>query len=435
MTGALQLVMWRSSTLPAYWYKQIRGSKQERAQIEEQVRGIIQEVAQKGDAALIEYTEKFDGAKLTPKTLRVTRAEIEEAYMQVDKTQIEAIRLFMERLSENEKLRLASEMLQVSRDGVNLRTVLCPIESVGCYVPGGSAAYPSTVIMTVTPARTARVGRIALCSPPNKKGRVNPLTLVAADICGVDEFYKIGGAQAIAALAYGTESVEPVKKIVGPGNKYVTTAKNLVSKDVAIDMPAGPSEVLILADETADPKLIALDLISQAEHGIDSVVGLVTTSENVAAKVLQSLQEILPTIQRREIVCSALKNHGFIILCNTVDEMVRVANVFAPEHAELIIKDTEEVASQLTSVGIILVGPYSPVPLSDYASGTNHVLPTGCFGHSYSGLTVFDFIRRVNIVEGSKEGLVKIARYVKALAEAEGLPNHYKALEARLKNE
>jgi histidinol dehydrogenase len=289
--------------------------------------------------------------------------------------------------------------------------------------------------MTAIPAKTAGVPRIVVCSPPTAEGTVNPLILVAADICEVNEVYKVGGAQAIAALAYGTETIKPVKKIVGPGNKYVTMAKTLVSKDVAIDMPAGPSEILVLADETANPQLIALDMISQAEHGADSVAGLITTSKKLAEEVAAWLSKTATSAERGTIVKKALAEQGFIITCEKLEEMVDLANVFAPEHIEIMTRNTMEIASRITSAGVILIGPYTPVPLSDYGSGTNHVLPTGGFGHAFSGLSVLDFARRVNVVESSKEGLLRVKNHVKVLTEAENLPNHYKAIEARFKDE
>jgi histidinol dehydrogenase len=289
--------------------------------------------------------------------------------------------------------------------------------------------------MTAVPAKVAGVPRIVVCSPPNAKGTVNPLVLVAADICGVNEIYKVGGAQAIAALAYGTETIKPVRKIVGPGNKYVTTAKILVSKDVAIDMPAGPSEVLVLADETANPRLIALDMISQAEHSEDSVAGLITTSKKFATEVQDWLAKIATAVNRGEIVTKALEKYGFIITCDSIDEAVELTNVFAPEHAEIMTKAHMEIADRITSAGLILVGPYSPVALSDYGSGTNHVLPTGGFGHAFSDLSALDFTRRVSIVESSKDGLLSLKNYMKVMTAAENLPNHYKAIEARFESE
>jgi len=286
--------------------------------------------------------------------------------------------------------------------------------------------------MTTTPAKVAGVKHIAVCSPPTSKGTISPLILVAADICEVNRIYKVGGAQAIAALAYGTETVKPVKKIVGPGSKYVTAAKIQVSKDVAIDMPAGPSEILILADKDANPKLAAADMISQAEHGADSVAGLITPSRKLAEEVLRCLDEQSAAAERQDIVEKALSTKGFIIICKEdPDDMVALANSFAPEHLEIVTKAPKEIADRITSAGLILLGPNSPVALSDYAAGTNHVLPTGGFGSVYSGLSALDFTRRVSIVEATKDGLQRVKPAIQILTEAEKLPNHYKAVEAR----
>jgi histidinol dehydrogenase len=434
MRNQAQVKIWKASVLPPNWFKRQTADQKTSQQIENDVRAIISKVVKNGDAALTEFAEKFDKARLAAEDLRVTEKEIEEAYKAVSKEQISALKFMKDKVGSFERLVLEQARIETTKDGITVKSTLRPIESVGCYVPGGQAAYPSTLIMTVVPAKTAMVPRIVVCSPPNPEGKVNPLVLVAADICGVDEVYKVGGAQAIAALAYGTETIRPVKKIVGPGNKYVTMAKVLVSKDVAIDMPAGPSEVLVLADDSANSQLIALDMISQAEHGADSVAGLITTSKKLAEEVQEWLTKTVASVERGEIVRKALEKYGFIITCNRIEEAVELANVFAPEHIEIMTKAPMEVADKITSAGLILVGPYSPVALSDYGSGTNHVLPTGGFGNAFSGLSALDFARRVSIVESSKQGLQGVKSRVKVLTEAENLPNHYKAVEARFKN-
>jgi histidinol dehydrogenase len=270
-----------------------------------------------------------------------------------------------------------------------------------------------------------------VCSPSDTQGKVNPLVLVAADICGVDEVYKVGGAQSIAALAYGTRTITPVRKIVGPGSKYVTAAKVLVSTDVAIDMPAGPSEVLVLADESADARLIAFDMVSQAEHGGDSVAGLITTSEKLALQVQENLAKIAATAERGEKVSESLEKFGFIIICTSMEQAMRLVNQFAAEHLEVMTANPKEIAEKLIA-GLMLLGPYSPVALSDYGSGTNHVLPTGGFAQSFSGLSALDFMRRVSIVESTRMGLERVKDSIKVLTEVENLPNHYKAIQARL---
>jgi histidinol dehydrogenase len=431
MREQIRVRVWKANSLPPDWCKRQAPDEQTTTQVENKVKAIISHVVKNGDAALLALTEQFDEARLEAKDLQVTASEVKNAYNEVSQKQIAALKFMKNKVSAFEQLVLKQVGFKTSSEGITVQNVLRPVESVGCYVPGGQAAYPSTLVMTAVPAKAAGVPRIVVCSPPNAEGKVNPLVLVAADVCGVDEVYKVGGAQAIAALAYGTETICPVKKIVGPGSKYVTMAKILVSKDVAIDMPAGPSEVLVLADETADARLIALDMISQAEHGADSVAGLVTTSDKLAEEVQGWLSKTAASAERGELVVEALKKYGFIITCDSMDEAVELANVFAPEHVEIIMSNAGKIAEKITSAGLILVGSYSPVALSDYASGTNHVLPTGGFGHAFSGLSALDFTRRVSIVESSKEGLWMVRDRVKVMTEAENLPNHYKAVEAR----
>ncbi len=432
MRRRLEIRVWKAQELPPNWFKRKAIDEKDSVAVESSVREIIDAVQKRRNAALIEFTEKFDKTKLTVRDLQVSSTEIKAAYKAVSQQQVNALKLMREKLFSNEKLAFQQIGYKAVREGITIQTVLRPIESVGCYVPGGQAVYPSTLVMTVTPAKVAGVPRVVVCSPPTSKGTVSPLILVAADICGVNEIYKVGGVQAIAALAYGTEIIKPVKKIVGPGNKYVTAAKIQVSQSVAIDMPAGPSEVLVIADETANPKFIAADMISQAEHGTDSVAGLITPSRKLAEEVLLCLDELSVLAERREIVEKALSTNGFVILCKEdTDKMAALANAFAPEHLEIMTKAPKEIADQIISAGLILIGPFSPVALSDYGSGTNHVLPTGGFGSAFSGLSALDFTKRISIVESSKDGLEKLRNHVKVLTEAEKLPNHYRAVEAR----
>ena len=430
MRKGLGIKVWDSKELSVDWFKREKADKQATVELENNVKSIMAQVKQNGDKALVEFALKFDKAELTTRTLRVKPEEIKEAYTKTSSQQVSAVKFMKEKVGDFQKHLINKTDIKTVSDGISVQTVLRPIKSVGCYVPGGQAAYPSTLVMTAVPAKIAGVPRIVVCSPSDARGRVNPLVLVASDICGVDEVYKVGGAQAIAALAYGTKAIEPVYKIVGPGSKYVTSAKVFVSNDVAIDMPAGPSEVLILADESADARFIAYDMVSQAEHGDDSVAGLITTSEMVALQVQESLKTIVALAQRREKISASLAKYGFIIVCTDIKEMVALANQFAPEHLEVLTAKPNEIADQLTA-GLILLGPYSPVALSDYGSGTNHVLPTGGFAQSYSGLTVLDFMRRVSIVESTRTGLERVKDSIKTLTEAENLPNHYKAITAR----
>jgi histidinol dehydrogenase len=426
----IEVKMLKAEQLPADWFKRQKADEKAVQEVENSVKAIIKQVKENGDGALVEFALKFDKAELTLRTLKVKKEEIKEAYKKTSLEQVCALKFMKEKVNAFQKQQLNQTEIKTSGDGIWVQTLLRPIESVGCYVPGGQAAYPSTLIMTAVPAKVAGVPRIVVCSPSDTKGKVNPLVLVAADICGVDEVYKVGGAQAIAALAYGTKSIKPVRKIVGPGSKYVTAAKVLVSTDVAIDMPAGPSEVLVLADETADARLIAFDMISQAEHGGDSVAGLITTSEKVALQVQENLARLTALAERGEKISEALQKYGFIIVCKSMEEAVSLVNQFAPEHLEVMTAKPKEIAKKLTA-GLILIGPYSPVALSDYGSGTNHVLPTGGFAQSFSGLSTLDFMRRVSIVESSRTGLERVKDSIKVMAEAENLPNHYKAIEAR----
>jgi len=400
-------------------------------ELEGYVRTIIKEVKSKGDEALLRFTERFDGARLSVANLRVTQEEIDAAYERVKKEWISSLSFLKDRIEYLEKQQLERVNFESESSGVKIYYKVSPIRSVGCYVPGGGAAYSSTLIMTATPAKLVGVRRVVVCSPPDRNGQINPLTLVAADLCRVDEIYKVGGAQAIAALSYGTGLIKPVEKIVGPGNRYVTAAKTLVSRDVATDAPAGPTEILIVADGSADPRLIALDLISQAEHGTDSIPILATLSQEVASKVVEEIQRIVSPTPEGEVVGKALSTNGLIILCGSLEEAVDFANEFAPEHVEIVTEDPMMIAKRIESAGLVLIGPYTPVSASDYAFGTNHVLPTGGLGHIFSGLSIFDFVKRVSIVECSKEGLLRIRNNVKALAEAEGFLNHALAVEGR----
>ena len=431
MLEGFTLKVYNSKELPADWFRRQQVDQKATLELETSVKAIINEVKANGDRALVEYALKFDKAELDLRGLKVKPAEVKEAYSKTSPDQISALKFMKERVSNFQKQLLTQSDIKNTNDGISVQTVLRPIESVGCYVPGGQAAYPSTLVMTAVPAKVAGVPRIVACSPSDSKGKVNPLVLVAADICGVDEVYRVGGAQAIAALAYGTKTISPVRKIVGPGSKYVTEAKVQISNDIAIDMPAGPSEVLVLADESADARFIAYDMISQAEHGGDSVAGLITTSEKVAKNVQENLSKIVASAERSEKISESLGKYGFIIVCSSIEEMVNLSNQFAPEHLEVLTGKPQEIAKKLTA-GLILLGPYSPVALSDYGSGTNHVLPTGGFAQSFSGLSALDFVRRVSIVESTRTGLERVKDSIKTLTEAENLPNHYKAIQARL---
>jgi histidinol dehydrogenase len=409
-------------------WPQIKRRDQE---LSEYVRSIVEDIKLRGDAGSLEYTRRFDNVILTQEDLLVDKEEIKDSYSKVSEEAVKALGTAKNRLMTVEEERLEKLSFQVSLEDVIIRNQIRPLGSVGCYVPGGKAPYPSSLVMNVVPAKVAGVKRIVVTTPPTKEGGVDPLTLVAADICDVDEVYRLGGVQAIASLAYGTEMIGRVDKIVGPGNKYVTEAKNTVSNLVAIDKPAGPSEILILADYSGDPKLIALDLISQAEHGVGGYSGLVTPSESLAEEVSKELIKALNESPRKKEVTEALKEGGFIYRCESLEEAIKFANQFAPEHLEIMTEDPDSIVDNISNSGLILLGPYSPVSATDYCIGVNHILPTEGYSKLYGGLTVLDFIKPVSIVTIGLEGLRRVREDIKALAKAEGHYNHYRAVEGR----
>lgn len=397
------------------------------------VNSILERVKAEGDSELIRFTERFDGVRLAPDELEVGVDEVEAAYSMVTEEQIAALKESKRRLEIVESTRLKRLMFTVELDGVNVKSVVKPLGRVGCYVPGGKAAYPSSLVMNVVPARVAGVDQVVVCTPPGKDKRISPLTLVAADICRVDNVYRVGGAQAVAAMAYGTETIPRVDKIVGPGNRYVTAAKTAASDTVAVDKPAGPSEVLVLADDTADPLLIALDMISQAEHGPGGLVGLVTTSPPVAECVERLLSESVAKAPRRRVVEEVLREGGFIYTVDSLEKAVGFADALAPEHLEVMTAESRLVAEKVSSAGLVLVGPYTPVSSTDYCMGANHVLPTGGYAKISPGITVLDYLKPVTVVESTREGLQNVRKHVKALSDAEGLPNHGLAVEGRFR--
>lgn len=398
------------------------------------IKSIMDDVKRYGDSAIIEYTKKLDGVQL--KTLKVTTEEIKHAYTQVSKGQIRSIAIMKKDLAKSERVLLSRLTgMVVSSNGIRLRRSVLPIPSVGCYIPGGKAHYPSTVVMCAVPAKIAGVKRIVAISPPMKNGNIDPLTLVAADICGIDEFYKVGGAQGIAALTNGTQNISKVSKIIGPGGIFVTIAKILASSRVSIDMVAGPTELIIYADSSANPVLIARDLISQAEHSFDTLCGLVTISSKLANEVSTKIQSIIDNdnIGRRDIVKRSLESNGFSAVCNNESTAIEFINEVAPEHLQLMTRDARTAAKRITSAGLILIGKYAPSSASDYSFGSNHVLPTLGFAKSRASLSVLDFVKIVNTVEASKSGLANAEAVIKEIALAEGLVNHYQAVKERMK--
>jgi histidinol dehydrogenase len=400
----------------------------------QRTKGIMEDVEKYGDSAIIDYEEKFDGVRLN--SLKVTDEEMREAYNKVTKKQIQSIKMIRNRLIKTE-IALFKQLhkISLSSNGVKIQRMIQPISSVGCYIPGGKARYPSTMVMCAVPAKVAGVNRIVAISPPLKDGTIDPLTLVSAEICGINEFYKIGGAQGIAALTFGTQSIHKVNRIVGPGGIFVSIAKTLASTRVSIDMVAGPTELVIYADAKANTRLIALDMISQAEHSYDTCCGLVTTSKEVAIQVNAEIQSILNnnSISRIDIVRRSLVENGFIAICKNEYSAIDFINEVAPEHLEIMAKNARIISTKITSAGLILIGSFTPSSASDYCLGSNHVLPTSGFGKARSSLSVLDFIKIVNKVEATRSGLKKVESKVREIALAEGLMNHYEAVKERIK--
>ena len=396
------------------------------------VESILKDVKKNGDAAVRKYEKKFSGAKIT--TLRVSKAEIKHAYSKVSKIELDSLRLVKTRLEKTESaIKSLLKNKTIHQDGIKISKKFIPIQSVGCYVPGGLAKYPSSVIMSVVPAKVAGVTRIVVVSPPNTDGKIDPLTIVAANLCGANEIYKTGGVQSIAALSNGTKSILKVDKIVGPGGAFVTTAKYLTSNETGIDMLAGPTELGIIADNSTNPQLIALDLISQAEHSNDTFCYLITTSQKLANSVNKIISELIPKIKRSTFVKSSLKNNGFIAICKTNSDLIKLANTLAPEHLQIMTKKPELLSSKINTAGLILLGENTPSSASDYLLGSNHILPTNGFGKIRGSLSVLDFLKINTQATCSKSSLSKISKYLDVLTTSEGFPNHFEAVRGRLK--
>ena len=388
------------------------------------VQSILNDVRKHGDSAVKKYEQKFNGKKTTK--LRLTEQEFRQA--KITDEEFKAIQSSAVKLSEQQR-NLKKSLVQSVKTIPNVSFV--PIPSVGCYIPGGLARYPSSAIMSVITAAEAGVERIVVVSPPNSDGKIDPMTITVAQNCGA-EIYKVGGAQAIAALAYGTKSIPKVDKIVGPGGKFVSMAKAIVSEETSIDMIAGPTELGIIVDSTTDPELVAYDLISQAEHSNDTMCFVITTSKSKARQIQKSLRELIPNVERNPIVKQSITKNGFIAICKTKNDVINLANKIAPEHMELMVKDTKELSKKITGPGLVLIGNNSPSSASDYLLGTNHILPTNGFGRTRGGLSVLDFLKLQTIVKTKKSELKKISDNLKTLTDAEGLPNHYKAVARRL---
>lgn len=409
----------------------LKRSPNQYTQYEQTVTEIVGNVQKHGDAALLSYTERFDKCCLTPDMLAVTREEIEQAYQQLDPEFIQVMKDAAKNVWDFHAKQLRNSWFDTQENGILLGQRLTPINRVGVYAPGGTAAYPSSVLMNIIPAKVAGVSQIIMLTPPSADGNVNPGTLVAADIAGADRIYKAGGAQAIAAMAFGTSTIPKVDKITGPGNIFVALAKRAVYGYVSIDSIAGPSEILVLADETANPKYIAADLLSQAEHDKLASAILITTSMNLAEQVSKEVDGFISNLSRREIIEESLQNYGYILVASSMEEAIETANEIASEHVEILTPNPYEVMTRIRNAGAIFLGEYSSEPLGDYYAGPNHILPTNGTAKFFSPLNVDDFMKKTSIISYSKEALEAVHTKIELFAEKEGLTAHANSIRVR----
>jgi histidinol dehydrogenase len=419
---------------PERYQKILKRSRTDIASVLEEVGQIVRDVRENGETVFLDYFRKEFKLDLEPDDLEVGDEEIADAYRSIDPKLIDALKTAAQNITTFHRAQMEREMwLTDVAEGIMAGRMITPLEKVGAYIPGGRAVYPSSILMTILPATVAGVEQIIACTPPGKGMGLDPVTLVAADISGPVRVFKVGGPWAIAAMAYGTETIPKVHKIVGPGNRYVTAAKMTVFGEVSIDSPAGPSEGMVLADQTGNANLIAIDLLSQAEHDPDSAAVLVTPSTQLAARVCESINERLPRLSRKEILQESLGRHSCILVAEHMDQAIGFVNEYAPEHLEIMTEEPFTVLKKIRNAGSIFLGPFSPIAAGDYASGTNHVLPTGQTARMFSGLSVDDFVKKPTFQHLSKEGLSLVKDAVIALAEAEGLPLHAQALHERFK--
>ena len=401
----------------------------------DRVNDIINNVRSNGDAAIFDYTKRFDGADINASNIRVTKEEIEEAYTLVDPELIDVIRKALVNIREYHEKQRQYSWFDSKPNGTMLGQKVTPLATTGVYVPGGKAVYPSSVLMNVIPAKVAGVEKIVMVTPPGKDGKVNPNTLVAANEAGADEIYKVGGAQAIAALAFGTESIPKVDKIVGPGNIYVALAKKAVYGYVSIDSIAGPSEILVLADETANPRYVAADLLSQAEHDELASAILVTTSKELAEAVSVEVEQFIAELSRKEIMSKSIENYGYILVAESMQDAIDAANDIASEHLEIMTKNPFEVMTKIKNAGAIFIGEYSSEPLGDYFAGPNHILPTNGTAKFFGPLSVDDFVKKSSIIYYSREALEPIHKDIIKFATSEQLTAHANSIKVRFEEE
>ncbi|MEY8352071.1 histidinol dehydrogenase [Lachnospiraceae bacterium 54-53] len=399
------------------------------------VQNIVETVKRDRDEALFAYTKEFDHADIDSSNVRVTEAEISEAMKEVDPGLLEVMKKSMKNIRQFHEKQKQYSWFDSKPDGTILGQKITALESVGVYVPGGKAAYPSSVLMNIIPAEVAGVGRIVMVTPPGRDGKINPVTLTAAYLAGATEVYKAGGAQAVAALAFGTESIPRVNKIVGPGNIFVALAKKAVYGHVSIDSIAGPSEILVLADESANPRFVAADLLSQAEHDELASAILVTTSMDIARKVSEETENFIKQLPRAEIIRKSLDNYGYILVADTMKEAIAAVNEIAPEHLEIVTKNPFEDMTRIHNAGAIFIGEYSSEPLGDYFAGPNHVLPTNGTARFFSALSVDDYVKKSSIIYYSREALKEVHRDIEAFAEAEHLSAHANSVKVRFEEQ
>ncbi|MCR5686106.1 MAG: histidinol dehydrogenase [Lachnospiraceae bacterium] len=411
--------------------KLLKRSTTQYPEYEAKVAGIVEDVRARGDEAVFEYTLKFDKAKLNAANIMVTEEETEAAYREVDPALVEVIRRAIVNIRDFHEKQLEKSWFITRPDGAFLGQRVTALERAGVYVPGGKAAYPSSVLMNVIPAKVAGVDEIIMCTPCNSEGRVNPTTLVAAKEAGVGKIFKVGGAQAIAAMAFGTEGIPKTDKIVGPGNIYVALAKKAVFGNVSIDSVAGPSEILVLADETANPRYVAADLLSQAEHDELASAILITTDETLAEKVNREIEGFCNVLSRKDIITKSLENYGFILIADNMDDAVDAVNEIASEHMEILTKNPFDTMSRVRNAGAIFLGEFSSEPLGDYFAGPNHILPTNGTAKFFSALSVNDFQKKSSVISYSYEALEKVHRDIETFAKAEGLTAHANSVAVR----
>ncbi len=409
----------------------LKRSPESYGEYEQIVNDIISNVKENKDKAIFEYTAKFDRCEITADTIRVTEEEIKEAYQLVDPALVEVMKKSAANIRKFHEKQLHNSWITPEEDGTILGQRIMPIENSGVYVPGGKAAYPSSVLMNVLPAKVAGVQRIIMTTPPGQNGKVTPGTLVAADIAGVDEIYKVGGAQAIAAMAFGTESIPKVDKITGPGNIFVALAKKACFGFVSIDSIAGPSEILVLADETANPRYVAADLLSQAEHDEMASAILITTSQELAKKVSEEVENFTKELSREKIIRASLDNYGYIFVADNMTDAIDAANEIASEHLEILTKNPFETMTKIKNAGAIFLGEYSSEPLGDYFAGPNHILPTNGTARFFSPLNVDDFMKKTSIISYSQQALAKAHKDIELFATAEGLTAHANSIAVR----